>query len=227
MSKDAQISPDEAADRRAIREFVEAYAHCADRGDAKVHKLSSPPILASSPESDGDRWAMGPILRRLEGVAKRGATYLSEDAYRQVKGHFDLKVTDLGATQLKNIAEPGHVYTTRSRAAGRDKAKRGRVQATLDLDAARRDKRPLCCSPVHGRRPRRENQSGHGGEQRAHILACLGDAPYTAPSWTGARCSKPRAAAGEKHWPDRRVSGVLDSFCSITSLWALPMYCVV
>jgi SnoaL-like domain len=35
MSKHGAISPSEAADRLAIRELVEAYAHCADRRDAK------------------------------------------------------------------------------------------------------------------------------------------------------------------------------------------------
>ena len=35
MSKHITISPDEAADRLAIRELVEAYAHCADRRDAE------------------------------------------------------------------------------------------------------------------------------------------------------------------------------------------------
>jgi hypothetical protein len=35
VSKHATISPAEAADRLAIRELVEAYAHCADRRDAK------------------------------------------------------------------------------------------------------------------------------------------------------------------------------------------------
>jgi len=35
MSKHATISPSEATDRLAIRELVEAYAHCADRRDAK------------------------------------------------------------------------------------------------------------------------------------------------------------------------------------------------
>jgi ketosteroid isomerase-like protein len=34
MTKHASISPLEAADRLAIRELVEAYAHCADRRDA-------------------------------------------------------------------------------------------------------------------------------------------------------------------------------------------------
>jgi SnoaL-like protein len=35
MSNHVAISPAEAADRLAIRELVEAYAHCADRRDAK------------------------------------------------------------------------------------------------------------------------------------------------------------------------------------------------
>jgi hypothetical protein len=35
MSKHVSISAEEAADRLAIRELVEAYAHCADRRDAK------------------------------------------------------------------------------------------------------------------------------------------------------------------------------------------------
>jgi hypothetical protein len=35
MSKHITISPEEAANRLAIRELIEAYAHCADRRDAK------------------------------------------------------------------------------------------------------------------------------------------------------------------------------------------------
>jgi SnoaL-like domain len=35
MSKHVTISPEEAADRLAIKELVETYAHCADRRDAK------------------------------------------------------------------------------------------------------------------------------------------------------------------------------------------------
>jgi adenylate cyclase len=63
-------------------------------------------------ESDGDLMGDGVnVAARLEGVAKPGAICLSEQAYWQVKGRLDLKVTDLGATQLKNIAEPIHVYS--------------------------------------------------------------------------------------------------------------------
>jgi hypothetical protein len=35
MSHHVAIPPEEAADRLAIRELIEAYAHCADRRDAK------------------------------------------------------------------------------------------------------------------------------------------------------------------------------------------------
>jgi hypothetical protein len=35
MSKHNVVSPAEAADRRAIRELIEAYAHCADRREAR------------------------------------------------------------------------------------------------------------------------------------------------------------------------------------------------
>jgi adenylate cyclase len=63
-------------------------------------------------EEDGDLMGDGVnIAARLEGVANPGAICLSEQAYWQVKGRLDLKVTDLGATQLKNIAEPIHVYS--------------------------------------------------------------------------------------------------------------------
>jgi adenylate cyclase len=63
-------------------------------------------------ESDGDLMGDGVnIAARLEGVASPGAICLSEQAYWQVKGRLDVKVTDLGNTQLKNIAEPIHVYS--------------------------------------------------------------------------------------------------------------------
>jgi TolB-like protein/class 3 adenylate cyclase/Flp pilus assembly protein TadD len=63
-------------------------------------------------ESDGDLMGDGVnIAARLEGIAKPGAIALSEDAYRQVKGRLDLMVSDLGQTELKNIAEPIRVYS--------------------------------------------------------------------------------------------------------------------
>jgi adenylate cyclase len=63
-------------------------------------------------ESDGDLMGDGiNIAARLEGIAAPGMICLSEDAYRQVRGRLDLAVTDLGLTQLKNIAEPVRAYS--------------------------------------------------------------------------------------------------------------------
>src|SRR6202049_1625436 len=63
-------------------------------------------------ESDGDLMGEGVnIAARLEGVAKPGTVCLSEDAYRQVRARLDLAVSDLGETQLKNIAEPVRIYS--------------------------------------------------------------------------------------------------------------------
>ena len=63
-------------------------------------------------ESDGDLMGDGVnIAARLEGIAAPGAICLSEQAFWQVKGRLDLAVSDLGATQLKNISEPVRVYS--------------------------------------------------------------------------------------------------------------------
>jgi TolB-like protein/tetratricopeptide (TPR) repeat protein len=63
-------------------------------------------------ESDGDLMGDGVnIAARLEGIAAPGTICLSEQAYWQVKSRLDLAVSDLGATQLKNIAEPIRVYS--------------------------------------------------------------------------------------------------------------------
>jgi hypothetical protein len=62
--------------------------------------------------------AIAGLVARLEGIAKPGAIYLSEHAYRQVKQRLDLKVADFGAVQLKNIADGPRLFA-RSRQAGR------------------------------------------------------------------------------------------------------------
>ena len=65
-------------------------------------------------EFDGDLMGDGVnIAARLEGVAAPGTICLSEDAYRQVSGRLDMEVTDLGSTQLKNIARPIRAYSLR------------------------------------------------------------------------------------------------------------------
>jgi adenylate cyclase len=72
-------------------------------------------------ESDGDLMGDGVnVASRLEGIARPGAICLSEQAYWQVKGRLDLKVSDLGAIRLKNIAEPIRAYLHEVGAPARD-----------------------------------------------------------------------------------------------------------
>ena len=86
-------------------------------------------------ESDGDLMGDGVnIAARLEGIAKPGAICLSEDAYRQVKSRLDLKVSDLGQTQLKNIAEPVRVYSLE---VGQPVRRESLAQSPTPADAAK------------------------------------------------------------------------------------------
>ena len=63
-------------------------------------------------ESDGDLMGDGVnIAARLQGVANPGGICISDDAFRQVKGRLDLKVSDLGPVHLKNIADPMRAYS--------------------------------------------------------------------------------------------------------------------
>ena len=75
MSKHVTLSPNETADRLAIRELVEAYAHCADRRDAKgqmslftadthfvVYMNAKDPTPAQELAMEGPQWQR---VRRL------------------------------------------------------------------------------------------------------------------------------------------------------------------
>jgi adenylate cyclase len=50
------------------------------------------------------------IAARLEGIAEPGGIYISEDAFRQVRGKIGVEFADLGEQSLKNIARPLRVY---------------------------------------------------------------------------------------------------------------------
>ncbi|NQU69387.1 MAG: adenylate/guanylate cyclase domain-containing protein [Rhodospirillales bacterium] len=50
------------------------------------------------------------IAARLEGLSKPGGICISDDVYRRVRGKIEASFDDLGAQELKNIAEPVHVH---------------------------------------------------------------------------------------------------------------------
>ena len=118
-------------------------------------------------EADGDLMGDGVnIAARLEGIAKPRAICLSEDAYRQVKGRLGLTASDLGLTQLKNIAEPIRVYSLQVGEPAQEKVRAERagpsksalVQAALgalarthgDAPSDRHLNRISCCCCVWG-----------------------------------------------------------------------------
>ena len=75
MSQHLTISHSEAADRLAIRELIEAYAHCADRRDAKgqialftadTHFVVYMNALDSTPSQElHSRQALAPVFAAL------------------------------------------------------------------------------------------------------------------------------------------------------------------
>jgi hypothetical protein len=79
MSKHITISSSEAADRLAIRELVEAYAHCADRRNAKGQMSLFPPdthfvvyMNAKDPKPSQElnsREALAPVFADLNKYA--------------------------------------------------------------------------------------------------------------------------------------------------------------
>src|SRR4051812_35110550 len=99
-------------------------------------------------ESDGDLMGDGVnIAARLEGVAAPGAIALSEDAYRQVRARLDLSVSDLGATQLKNIAEPIRVYSLQVGAAPEAKVAAIQVAPVIETAPAPTPAAPVLALP--------------------------------------------------------------------------------
>jgi adenylate cyclase len=54
------------------------------------------------------------IAARLEGIAEPGGVYLSDDAYRQVRGKVAVEFADMGEQRLKNIDHPVRVYAAKS-----------------------------------------------------------------------------------------------------------------
>jgi adenylate cyclase len=50
------------------------------------------------------------VAARLESLAEPGRIFLSDDAYRQVRGKVEVVFEDVGEQELKNVAEPVRVY---------------------------------------------------------------------------------------------------------------------
>jgi adenylate cyclase len=58
------------------------------------------------------------IAARLEGLANPGGICLARNVFDQVKAKVDREFEDLGGQDIKNIAEPVHVFRVRPRIPG-------------------------------------------------------------------------------------------------------------
>jgi class 3 adenylate cyclase len=79
---------------------------------------------------------------RLEGLAPPGGICISAEAWRHARGTIAAEVIDLGEQQLKNIADPAHVY----RARGLNSATAGPGRVPGPASRPRRDRHPR---PIH------------------------------------------------------------------------------
>ena len=105
------------------------------------------------------------VAARLEGICRAGRVCLSEDAYRQVKRGSNSQVTDLGPTNLKNIAEPVRAYSLKS--ASRRKRTGGGESAQAESDAYAASARRLAA--LAGARRRARSRASRSGR---FCLAC-------------------------------------------------------
>jgi hypothetical protein len=76
MSKHTTICPQEAADSLAIREFFEAYAHCADRRDEKGQMSLAVRTVTTM--------AAPPASRRTAGARQRTKSHRSSRRCRSI-----------------------------------------------------------------------------------------------------------------------------------------------
>jgi adenylate cyclase len=71
------------------------------------------------------------IAARMESLAEPGGIFLSDDAYRQVRGKVEAEFEDLGERDLKNVTEPIRVYRIAVSRSGTDAASPARETLPL------------------------------------------------------------------------------------------------
>ena len=129
MSKHIRISPEEAADRLAIRELVEAYAHCADRRDAKGQMALFTPdthfVVYMNAKDPGDCTALA------EALSEQDAAIFCLGTYTGAVSDADLRKTTVDYTaefaRVLHGSSPNAVFSFLS-GSGADQTGRSRLR---------------------------------------------------------------------------------------------------
>ena len=110
MAAHADLTPSEAADRLAIRELFDAYAHCADRRDAEGQKALFATDTRFAVYMDGDRAEPTYVLEGREALTPVFDDLNRYDATTHFNGQSTVTINGDRATgESYTIAH--HVYT--------------------------------------------------------------------------------------------------------------------
>jgi SnoaL-like domain len=110
MASRTKLDGSEAADRLAIRELLDAYAHCADRRDAEAQKALFIQDTRFAVFMDGENTAPTYVLRGREALTPIFADLNRYDVTTHFNGQNTVTVAgDRGAGELYTIAH--HVFT--------------------------------------------------------------------------------------------------------------------
>jgi hypothetical protein len=110
MASRAKLDGSEAADRLAIRELLDAYAHCADHRDAEGQKALFTQDTRFAVFMDGENTAPTYVLHGREALTPIFADLNRYDVTTHFNGQNTVTVAgDRGAGELYTIAH--HVFT--------------------------------------------------------------------------------------------------------------------
>jgi hypothetical protein len=98
MTAHAELTPSEAADRHAIRELFDAYAHCADRRDAEGQKALFTADTRFAVYMDGERSDPSYVLEGREALAPVFADLNRYEATMHFNGQSTVAIDDDRAT---------------------------------------------------------------------------------------------------------------------------------
>ena len=98
MSNHADLSPAEAADRLAIRELFDAYAHCADRRDAEGQKALFTADTRFAVYMDGEGTDPSYVITGREGLTPIFAGLNQYDATTHFNGQSTVQIDGDHAT---------------------------------------------------------------------------------------------------------------------------------
>jgi len=111
MTAHAELTPSEAADRLAIRELFDAYAHCADlnRYEATMHFNGQSTVSLGGDRATGESYTIAHHVFTEEGIRKMMVAWLRYlDLFAKIDGswYFAERKLILDWSEVRTITAP-------------------------------------------------------------------------------------------------------------------------